>query len=373
MEDSGPASITSADESQSDRLTLLLNRLHQYERAPWGIVESWQKTQHDTEDSAARIFLRSGGFPAWFAHFLTKSATEVQYHFVGKADCSRLIFELENEPAISRELAAQVAAAIPPEIRTKIESLYNKRIKPLENGTMSQHSNKRRRTIADNDCPPISTANFPSPTATPSSPNASRLSLDRRSLEQAPGYNSVGCFAEDEHVLVNASLAVATRLLPRDLSNAIRRNPDPRNEGALVAAISMTFPNAPYTDKFGCYMAVEVTSDKVQHLARELFGVRLETMAGLRYVCLAESSAKILANPKFTLQGCQCSIIPSTFGPELSNAIITGPKYQDDARQWRDSTDAVSMVVSHSAHDGAVVYLHLGLWEGTEIKKKLYA
>jgi len=30
------------------------------------------------------------------------------------------------------------------------------------------------------------------------------------------------------------------------------------------------------------------------------------------------------------------------------------------------------MVVSHRADDGAVIYVSLGLWEGTQIRKKLY-
>jgi hypothetical protein len=135
----------------------------------------------------------------------------------------------------------------------------------------------------------------------------------------------------------------------------------------------MTFPNAPFTDKFGCQMALEVTDDKVQHLAWELFGVRLETRAGLRYICFADSSSKILPNPKFTLQGCPRNIISSTFGLEMTNAITTSPIYQDDARQCREGTDCVSMVISHQAQDAAVIYVSLGLWEGARIKKKLYA
>jgi len=224
-------------------------------------------------------------------------------------------------------------------------------------------------------CPPTSSTETLNPTEPPSNESVYPSSLNHSALEQMTVYSSVDssdCFAEDEHVLVNASLAEATRLLPRDLSNAIKRNPDPKNENILVAAISMTFPNGSFTDKFGCQMALEVTDDKVQYLAWELFEVRLETRAGLRYVCFADSGSKILPNPKFTLQGCRRKIISSTFGPEMSNAITTSPLYQDDARQWRDCTDCVSMVISHQAHDGAVIFVSLGLWEGARIKKKLY-
>jgi hypothetical protein len=172
--------------------------------------------------------------------------------------------------------------------------------------------------------------------------------------------------------LINASLAEAARLCPHDLSNAIRRIPDPVVEDTLAAAITMTFPSALFADKCACQMAIEITDDKVQHFARQLFGTRLETRAGLRYVCFADGGSKIRPSPKLALQGCRRDIIPSTFGPELFHAIAAGPIYQDDAREWRDCTDCVSMVIPHQAHEGAVIYVSLGLWEGTQIRKKLY-
>jgi hypothetical protein len=136
---------TSTNESQSDQVTLLLNQLGSYERAPKRLLDSWQAT-NDEVNSTARIFLDEGGFVAWFAYFLTRNAAQSQNHFAGKAGCNRLISSLEDEPAASRKrLAARVAAAVQPEIEKKISSLYDKRIKPLQNGDLSQRSNKRRR------------------------------------------------------------------------------------------------------------------------------------------------------------------------------------------------------------------------------------
>jgi hypothetical protein len=51
------------------------------------------------------------------------------------------------------------------------------------------------------------------------------------------------------------------------------------------------------------------------------------------------------------------NIITSIFGLELSQAIANSPEYQDDAKQWRGYTDCVSMVISHEARDGAVIYV----------------
>ncbi|KJZ68997.1 hypothetical protein HIM_11613 [Hirsutella minnesotensis 3608] len=364
-------SSTSVSTPQTSRVALLVNQLRNYERAPKGFMKSWQETQRAEACSTARIFLDEGEFPAWFAYFLTKNAAETQYHFHGKADCSRFITDLETECFASRKLlAAQVAAAIGPELAQKINSLYDRRIKPLQNGSMVHNSKKRRYR---DDCPSPSLATPRSQTTTPN--DAPQLSLNHHAPDQASPCPSVDlsyCIAENEHVLVNASLADATRLFPRDLSNSIKRNQDPTNGSNMAAAVSMTFPNAPFMEKFGCQMALEVTEDKVQHLARELFEVRLETRAGLRYVYFAGGCSKILPNPKFTLQGCRHHVILSTFGSDISNAIAASPLYQDEIRQCRDSTDCVSMVISHQAHEGALIFVSLGLWEGIQIRKKLY-
>jgi hypothetical protein len=176
---------------------------------------------------------------------------------------------------------------------------------------------------------------------------------------------------EDETVVVNASLAAATRLFPLDLSDSIKRIPDPKSENNLVAAISMTFPEPPVLDKQGCHMSLEVTSDKIQYLAQEIFGRRLETNAGLRYVCFADGG-KILPNPNLTLKGCRRSIHQNIFGFKVSHAITTSPGYQDEAKQWRQCTDCVSMVISAEADLGAFIYLSLGVYEGIQIKKELF-
>lgn len=187
-----------------------------------------------------------------------------------------------------------------------------------------------------------------------------------RFVGQLAGYD----LAADEHIFVNASLASAKQLFPTDLLDAIRRDPDPSREIDFVAAISMVLPKTTFEARLECQMTLTVTDDKVQHLARELFGIRLETTAGLRYVCA--SGTKILPNPKATFRGCQSGIIRSTFGDEVCSAIRTSPTYQDDARRWRDTTDAVSMIVSHAGDDGADICLRLGLIHGTQIKQKLY-
>lgn len=170
---------------------------------------------------------------------------------------------------------------------------------------------------------------------------------------------------------MHASLAEAIHLFPPYLSGAVKRIPDTVNENALVAAIAMTFPAAQATKRFGCHMTLDITENKVEHIARELFHAHLETTEGLRYVCLP-GGAKVLPNPHFTLRGCRHEIILPIFGPETSGAIMASPVYREEFRQGRNCTDCVSMVISHGAHDGGSIIVTLGLREGALLKDKLY-
>ncbi len=118
-------------------------------------------------------------------------------------------------------------------------------------------------------------------------------------------------------------------------------------------------------------MALMVTNNKVQRIAKELFGAELEINAGLRYVCLS-AETKVLPNPLFTLQGCRLDVISPMFGDETACAIMASLLYQEDIKQGHEHTDCVSMVISHQAVDGATLYVSLGLMEGNEIRDKLY-
>jgi hypothetical protein len=193
--------------------------------------------------------------------------------------------------------------------------------------------------------------------------------LDQRALDEQPVRTIIDpsvYFTRDDQVFVNAALVVATRILPRDLSNAVKRHPHPKNANTLVAAIGMSFPN-----NVECQMALEITPDKLQHYALALFGVRLETAAGLRYICIG--GAQVLPAPRFTLRGCKADIIPDTFGPEVSDAIQSSATYRDDVvKNHLDDTHSVSMLISQRADEVAVLFLSLGLYLGTRIREKLY-
>lgn len=368
----------------------LLNQLTDYERVPRTVLDSWDETAQQAEGSStARIFLDSGGFGAWFAYILAKNAISVQATFRGKAEFSRLIAKLDEETVEIRQLlASSVASAIEPQVREKIDTVYNRKILQPRNDRMSLGQNKRQRTT-DVDSLLPSSPNIRDTTATPSGVTTDLPGNHSAPVERVPVFSShdtdniaeaannivedTHYIADDKYVNIDASLAVTTQLLPRELSNSIKRVPHSRNPNILVAAISMIYTNSlEHMDKYGCQMALQVTPEKVTHLAQVLFGAHTETRGGLRYVYMA-SGAKILPKPEMTLQGCSLDVVHPFFGPELSHAVTHSPQYQEDNTEWRDRTDCVSMVISHRADEGAIIYVSLELFSGTVIAKKLYA
>jgi hypothetical protein len=165
-------------------------------------------------------------------------------------------------------------------------------------------------------------------------------------------------------VLVDIKPAEVVKLFPPYLAGAIKR---PLNN---KPAVTMTLPNQTMS-KFGCQMTLEVMDNKVQHIAKELFGAHVETTAGLQYVYL-ESGAKIVPYPRFMIQTCKREMIFSMFGSEIFDAITASSTYQDEIDRCEDGTQSVSLVISQAASDGGYLLLTLEPVKGTSIREKLY-
>ncbi|KAK5043474.1 hypothetical protein LTR84_011968 [Exophiala bonariae] len=366
MEDDTQVAISSTGVNP-DHIILFSKQLKENERLPNGYLQSWQDVQKAAQDSTARLFLDAGGFNAWLAYILVKQNAEKQSHFRGKAAFSTLINELEATPAEYRKaLAGAVASSTETRVRDRMQNVYEKLIKESQNDILQQ--NKRRRTTDCEGSLPTTSGDMPSPPAASSS--AVYLSIDRSPQGQRLVYLSSDMFTGTEQEVVNGSLAEIGKFFPPYLSKAIRRIQDPSNENAFVATISMTFPDARVTTMIECQMALEITANKVEHMAKELFNAHLETTEGLRYICLP-GGARVVPNPKFTLRGCRHDIISSMFGLETYAAVMASPPYQVEAKLGHDTTECISMVISQGANDVAIVFLSLGLREGTLIADKL--
>lgn len=216
---------------------------------------------------------------------------------------------------------------------------------------------------------------IPSTSPARSSPEPTNHSFDRVGSNQSEVHATVlpytDALAEGGHVRWHGSLLGTAQLFPRYLAGAVKRTANPTDGSGYVTAVAMILPAAPFATRRGCQMTLDIMSNKVEHLAMDLFNVHLETTEGLRYLCCA-GGAKVLPNPKLTVRGCLHSAITRIFGAETAHAIRASPGYQDEVKQGRDCTDCVSMAISHGAEDVAQIVVELGLREGSLISERLF-
>ncbi|KAK8070320.1 hypothetical protein PG994_006936 [Apiospora phragmitis] len=238
---------------------IILNKLRSFDRPPSNFVQAWNKVLTD------KTFLDKG-FSAWFGYLLVSRAAETASHFPGKADCKRVAKQLEESDEFRQLVAEQVYQIINPEVEEKVASLPQEAVR-----LAMSHAPKRRNDL----CVYL-------PTCSPAGSSTEHATSSEKRTDAAILPNT---FLAARHILYNASLRDATDLFPPFISSAIRRTPHPANPDVLVAAITMSFP-ATNSDTFECQLSIEITENKIERIAREIFEVDLETTAGLRYVCL---------------------------------------------------------------------------------------
>ena len=347
----------------ASRKTLLdvnafLMRIEERTRLPNGYKKSWQTLQDAGQDSTPRIFYDTGGFVAWIAYIATKNAAEDQSRFKGKSELGTSMDELETKsPDYRKAVAGAIMNGADPEVAERIQHLCERLISKSPKRESSERHKKRRNRSEDSASSETAPIPRPAPTY-------------RAGAHRAINHRIQHSIAEEGQLLVNASLAETTKFFPLYLSSAIGRIPDSYGNNTFAAAVSMTFPADRVTTKVECQMSIEISANKVEHLAMQLFQAHVETTAGLRYLFLPDGS-KALPCPKLTLRGCRQDNISSIFGSETSNAIMASPEYQNEVKQGLNYTESVSMLISQGAEEVGVVLLSLGLREGTLIAQKL--
>ncbi|KAK3371260.1 hypothetical protein B0T24DRAFT_312457 [Lasiosphaeria ovina] len=336
------------DQTTNTQVSLLLKRLSASARGPKGLADLWKKAPQAAANSAENVFLEAG-FGAWLAYTCTKRATENKEKFNGKAACCHLVADLGKQPLeYLRSLAAAVEREIDAPTKVKVKEIKT-RI------DMPQH--KRRHDSGH--AAPVTISSLSA------APGSADCHPTHENTGDFPGYP-----ADSKQVLVNTSLD-AVDLFPPDFSDTIKRIPDPRGVNKLVAAISMGFPRSEYADRMGCQMTIEIAENQVEWIVGKLFNLRVETTEGLRYIRMSDGGPHVLPNPDLVIRGCPFGEI-SFFGPEVQRAIETSPVSLADVKRKAPRASAVSILIHHRAGDGATINLSLGVWEGTEIKKRLY-
>lgn len=152
------------------------------------------------------------------------------------------------------------------------------------------------------------------------------------------------------------------------MAEAIRRHPLPYNGDVITAAVSITLPHPGVPE---CLMKIEVTSSKIDHIAKELFGAHLEAEGGCRYVYLP-GGLKAAPDPRLALRDCRLDRLHQFFGDPVANAIRATPKCQRDMKEGRDHTNCASMSVPAAVEDAGVIYALLCENDAAWIRETLY-
>ncbi|RSL73737.1 hypothetical protein CEP54_000284 [Fusarium duplospermum] len=351
-------------ESLAIAVRTLVENTKTFARVPSDLYDEWiaVKDAQQGETSPGRVFLDEGGFRGWLAYNCLVRVTTQTSNFTGKAECKRLLTELDR-PDTSIGYLQQVAKGV-------ATSFTGERERDIE---QFRHS-KRRRTS-----PPKPSHSFATPgvasastavgqTIDPPTPDFGGVSTRGQGQPTLP-YDDLH-LVHDDSVLINPDLDASRNLFPAELSDAIATNPHPTEENMLVGAISMSFP-VEGSSLDVCQLSLQIRHEKVAYFANKWFGYYLEAIDGLRYT-VSPTGSSIVPYPRFTIRGIPRAILLAEFGQEVSYAIQRSPRCLEDARRVRTHTDSVSMIVFAQEQERAQVVLSLGLVEGTQIKDKLF-
>lgn len=369
---------------QPDDISLLHEAIKDRQKFPRSCAKALQRVESADVNTTERIFLDHGGVPAWAAYMLTKRRAESIGHVSGKGELQRLLGRLEELPLAERRASAvQLAAAV--EDKARIEQVIQTACQNAKRAPRRRDRNSRSAPadiekvpeINDNNaavqnhvdsCDTLVASRPPSTLASSrdSYPGGSRSHHDGVLSQPAGQMSPLGSPGEDdEHTFVDASIAACNRLFPEYLARSIKRTP--RTDSAASAAVSITFSA---DDDSRALLSIEVVPSKTEHIAWELFGVRLENQAGFRYARVG--SARVAPRPDFDLQCCRIDSIAAMFGGYLADAICANPAYQQERLSEDDCTDCVEMVVPVASDECAKISISLHLREGTKLRDELF-
>lgn len=338
---------------KAEDVELLLEAVKSRQKFPRACIDAYDRINEGDHNTTERIFFDTGGASTWLAYVVTKRAAESTAHASGKVKRQRLLEHIEAQTVESRRtFASQVAIAIQPE-RERIESIIKT--------SRQQPDRGRRSRLPEGDEDHREQQAEDTPENIPPTPGASAsCSVDDQQNATAWVAEASGATGP-EGFLTNASIAECARLFPPYMAASINRKADPTDARGLVAAVSITSEGL---------LQLEVANNKVEHIAKELFGAHIETGNGLRYIYL-HGTTKAMPNPSLILKGCRPGAIRELLGARIAEAVSTTDAFQKELREGRGDTDCVSMSVPREALDSAEICILLPSSEAALLRAKL--
>ncbi|KAH8763810.1 hypothetical protein F5883DRAFT_359328, partial [Diaporthe sp. PMI_573] len=117
-------------------------------------------------------------------------------------------------------------------------------------------------------------------------------------------------------------------------------------------------------------LSIQVTSNKIEHIAWELFRVRLKDEAGFRFACAG--LARVFPGPNFSLRYCHLEPILHMFGEHMEAAISANPVYQQERLRHDNYTTCIMMNVPIAVDNCATILISLHRREGAHVKDLLF-
>jgi hypothetical protein len=354
-------------------------------KKPYGFDDALEQAHKAPSADTGQIFL-SYGFHIWLAYFLVTIALKPNaQHYIGQhtdrdtwQNFEKLSFEHQKEVA-SRLGRVTIDASV----QTAINQLQ---IDGPRNGR------KRRRkfhyiqfvilklNIIGSNTPESSGSAQDSITLTTMSeePEVTPLQHDHnhtisdheRNYTTDTTHATVPCSTaiplprnrDGQSVSGPQSTLVAT-IFPQYLCGAIRKT-------AYIANITMVFPYHFSDNRVDCLMSLAILPNRVQYLARELFGMNLETEGKLRYI-VYENGSRILPIDA-VLHGAHEEAIVRLLGSRLSSAISRSPMRKDEIRQGTLATSCVTLRISGGCEEDAILNLNLASEEAFQLQDALF-
>lgn len=333
--------------AQPEDVELLLEAVKNRQKFPPTCAKAYDQISKASEEATERIFFDHGGVSAWASYVLTKRLAECTGHIMGKAKRRRLLGRIEGQTVDDRRtLAVQLAIAIGPE-RERLQQIVQ---------AARQRPGRPRRPRR------------PSPVVD-NSEGDSRACGDEREHDDEAATDRDGprasCLPPTEQ-LEGASVVGCTSLFPPYIAAAIKRIADPNQSGDRVAAISMSSGN-----QSDSVLRLDIMSNKVEYIAKELFNIHLESAGGMRHVYIT-AGTRVLPTPTLILKGGRRAMLVQFFGQQVTDAISATGTYQEEAKEGRDCTQCVSMTVPLEASKGAGICIVVPAQHAAVMRDQLY-
>lgn len=364
-------------ETLADHFRPILGQNWTRQRGPNGLHNALRHAETAPGDSTERIFL-SVGFKPWLVYFLSNPSRGG--HFRGQSARSRAFRQLDRLPISARRQVARKLSESEScdSARRGIRSLEAKCSKPMSiplPRTAAEPTCGTGERRATQSSPPSSRIHTPSPT--PSElPSGGTSPLEPDPLQHgehlpvASDATSQTCDpirpSEKTQVLFYASPRAVSQLFPVHLGSAIQQL---QHDKTWVANIQIVLPGNPQTP-VNCCLQLAICSNKIEHLARDLFGVRVE-VAKIGRCLVLSGGVTVVPAPELCLRGCRDDTLLGVFGPEVTEAIMASRYYEEERAHGCLLTECVTMYIPLDYDERAMLTVNLGLREGIYLSRKL--